>query len=57
MCPDGEQHLVNSNCFNLLGLGCPFDEALGMQIVMVLTNKMTCFSEQHQNINALFQLL
>lgn len=54
---DRIKHLVGANCFDLSGLLCRLDKDLSMDVVVVLGNKFSKFSQQLHNINTLLKLL
>jgi len=51
------KHLVGTNCFDLSGLLCRLNEDLSMDVVVILGNELSEFSQQLHNINTLLKLL
>ena len=56
MSADRVEHLWYTNGLNLFSLGCTFNENLLMQIVVVVSDVLLSFSEQHHDVYTLVQL-
>ena len=47
--------LVHSDCLDLFGFLCDFDEDLGVEVVVVVNYILLEISDQEQYINTLFE--
>jgi len=54
---DAIQHLVHSYSLYLFRLRSPFDEDLGMKVIVVTFNILVCLSEQQHDVKTLLELL
>ena len=54
---DGEEHLLDADGLDLLGLYGRLDEHLGVDVVVVLRNKVAHVSQEEHNIDTLLKLL
>ena len=54
---DGEEHLVDADSLQLLGLGGFFNKHLLVEIVVVLSDVLLCLTQQAHDVHPLLQLL
>jgi hypothetical protein len=50
-------HLLHADRFKLFSLSSPLMEDLGVQVVMVISDVLFCFTQEYHDVDTLFNLL